>query len=207
MAMPWPTLGDLESQLQTTFTGRKVAVAVAALEAATEWISTRVGIGPATVVEVYLGDVPTGGTFTLTYGGATTDAIAYDATGATVQAAFEALAGVGAGNVTVSARPGSLYTVTFAGDLALQDVANITATSLLTGLVAQTVTVSHRIRGSATVPAPIFQAILLYAAKFYQRQNSPDGVAGTAENGLIRTGRYDSDAESLLGPYVGIGVA
>lgn len=59
-----------------------------------------------------------------------------------------------------------------------------------------------------SIPTPVRQAILLYAAKFYRRKDSPDGVAGTSENGLIRTGRYDSDAEQLLAPYLGLpGVA
>ena len=45
---------------------------------------------------------PTGGTFTLTAGGQTTTALAYNATTAVVQAALAALSSVGAGNVTVT---------------------------------------------------------------------------------------------------------
>lgn len=44
----------------------------------------------------------TGGTFTITFGGNTTSALDFDATAAQVQAALEALASIGAGNVEVS---------------------------------------------------------------------------------------------------------
>src|SRR5580765_1102805 len=51
---------------------------------------------------------PTGGGFTLTFGGHTTSALGYNATAAQVQAALEALAGIGSGNVlaTGGALPG-----------------------------------------------------------------------------------------------------
>ena len=55
----------------------------------------------------------TGGTFTLTYGGATTAAIAEAATAATVQARLTALTTVGTGKVTVSDNAGGPWTVTF----------------------------------------------------------------------------------------------
>lgn len=60
----------------------------------------------------------TGGTFTLTYGGATTAAIAYDAAASAVQAALAALASVGTGNVAVTGDAGGPWSVTFVGTLA-----------------------------------------------------------------------------------------
>ena len=63
---------------------------------------------------------PTGGTFTLSMGGATTDPIAYNATGATVQAALRALntgfpfGGSPAATVAVTGSAGGPYTATFA---------------------------------------------------------------------------------------------
>lgn len=51
-------------------------------------------------------DGATGGTFTLTYDGQTTGAIAYDALAATVQTALEGLGNIGAGNISVSGSPG-----------------------------------------------------------------------------------------------------
>lgn len=58
------------------------------------------------------------------------------------------------------------------------------------------------------IPEPVAQAILLYAAKFYRRRQTPDGVAGSADGvGVVRTGRYDADAEAMLAPYLVIGMA
>ena len=59
---------------------------------------------------------PTGGTFTLTYAGATTAAIPFGATSAQVVTALEALPNIGAGNVTGSggALPGTPVVITFA---------------------------------------------------------------------------------------------
>lgn len=62
---------------------------------------------------------PTGGTFTLSFGGATTAPIAYNAAAAAVQSALEALATVGTGGVVAGggALPGTPVTLTFAGNL------------------------------------------------------------------------------------------
>lgn len=46
---------------------------------------------------------PTAGTFTLTYNGSTTSALAYNASAATIQSALEGLSTIGTGNVTVTA--------------------------------------------------------------------------------------------------------
>ncbi|QJW98452.1 RHS repeat-associated core domain-containing protein [Frigoriglobus tundricola] len=71
------------------------------------------------VQDIVLTGSPTGGTFTLTFGGQTTSAIAYNASAATVQTALQALTSVGSGNVTVSAAPsGSGWEVWFTGTLA-----------------------------------------------------------------------------------------
>ena len=89
---------------------------------------------------------PTGGTFTLTIGGLTTAPIAYNASGATVQAAIQALntnaygfGGSPAGNATVSGS--GPYTVTFlAGGGAALISANGAA---LTGGTSPSVTVAQ----------------------------------------------------------------
>lgn len=52
------------------------------------------------------------------------------------------------------------------------------------------------------IPKPVRRSILLYSAKFYRRKDSPDGIAGQTQVGIIRTGRWDSDAESLLAIYL-----
>lgn len=75
----------------------------------------------------------TGGTFTLTFSGQTTSAIAYDATASAVNSALVALSNIGAGDVAVG-RNGSVYTISFIGALADTNVAQLTADdSSLTG--------------------------------------------------------------------------
>lgn len=71
------------------------------------------------VQSVTLTGTPTGGTFTLSFGGYTTSAIGYNASAATVDAALEALTSIGGGNVAVVAAPGgSGWDVRFTGALA-----------------------------------------------------------------------------------------
>lgn len=74
---------------------------------------------------VTLTDDTDGGTFTLTFEGDTTSALAWDATSATIQTALEALTSIGAGNVAVAGD--GPHTVTFDGDLAGQNVSLLTA--------------------------------------------------------------------------------
>lgn len=77
---------------------------------------------------------PTGGTFTLTYKGQTTAAIAFGATASAVQTALVALSTIGAGNVTCSGGPlpGSAVTISFTGALA-NDTTLLTHTDSFTG--------------------------------------------------------------------------
>lgn len=77
---------------------------------------------------------PTGGTFTLTYKGQTTAAIAYNAAAAAVQTALAALSTIGTGNVTCSGGPlpGTAVTIAFTGALA-NDTTLLTSTDSLTG--------------------------------------------------------------------------
>lgn len=92
---------------------------------------------------VTLTSSPTGGTFTLTYSGQTTSAIAYDASAATVDAALEALSNIGAGDVVVTGSAGGPWTVTFATALAGINVAEMTGSgSGLTGATVQTFAVA-----------------------------------------------------------------
>jgi RHS repeat-associated protein len=60
---------------------------------------------------------PTGGTFTLTFGGQTTSGIAYNASASTVQSALAALSSVGSGNVVVSPAVNGGWEVRFSGSL------------------------------------------------------------------------------------------
>jgi hypothetical protein len=94
---------------------------------------------------------PTGGSFTLTFGGQTTAAIAYNATAAAVQSALEALSSIGAGNVAATGGPlpGTAVTVTFREALGGANVAQMTATSSLTGGTSPAVAVATTTEGSA----------------------------------------------------------
>lgn len=88
---------------------------------------------------------PTGGTFTLTFQGETTDPIARNATAADVRAALAALPNVGSGDVETSGGPlpGSPVTVTFKGALQGQDLAQMTANAAgLTGGTSPAVNVT-----------------------------------------------------------------
>lgn len=92
--------------------------------------------------KVAISGSPTGGTFTLTVAGVATSALAYNASATDVQSALQTATGNASIAVTMS---GSTYTVTFPS--AMGDVAQMTATSSLTGGTSPTVTV----RSAATL--------------------------------------------------------
>lgn len=95
---------------------------------------------------------PTGGTFTLTWSGQTTAAIAWNATAAAVQSALAALSNIGAGNVQVTGANGGPYTVKFIGSLANTDVAAMTASGAgLTGGTSPGVTIATTTAGGADI--------------------------------------------------------
>lgn len=78
---------------------------------------------------------PSAGTFTLTYSGQTTGAIAYDASAATIQTALEALSNIAPGDVALTGGPlpATPVVVEFTGTLQRTDVATITVTDSVTG--------------------------------------------------------------------------
>ena len=75
---------------------------------------------------------PSGGTFTLTFNGQTTAALAYNITAGALQTALQGLVSIGANNCLVIGSPGQLYAVTFTGSLAgaSQPLITASATSL-----------------------------------------------------------------------------
>lgn len=83
---------------------------------------------------------PSGGTFTLSYGGQTTSALAYNASAAAVQAALIALSSVGPTDVAVTGTTLGTWVVTFQNSLGNQDVAKITgvATSIVGDMAEET---------------------------------------------------------------------
>lgn len=90
---------------------------------------------------------PTGGTFTLSYGGQTTSGLAYNISAANLLTALEDLSTVGSGNVTVTLSS-SVYTVTFVSSLAPQtpQIASptlLTAAASLSGGTSPGVTITN----------------------------------------------------------------
>lgn len=104
--------------------------------------------GEDAVQTVTISGTPTGGTFTLTFAGATTSAIAYNAASSAVQTALQALSTIGSGNALVTGSAGGPYTVTFAGDLAQTPVPLMTASgAALTGGSSPSVAVAQTTAG------------------------------------------------------------
>lgn len=116
--------------------------------------------GTNEVQTVTITGTPTGGTFTLTYAGQTTAGIAYNAIASAVQSALLALSNLDTGDVTVSGGPGpaTAWVVTFSGGLANENVAQMTATSSLTGGTTPAVAVTTTTGGVAGATAIGYQA-------------------------------------------------
>lgn len=93
-----------------------------------------------------------GGTFTITYAGQTTAAIAYNANAAAVQAALIALSNLDTGDIAVtgSGTSGSPFLLTFGGTLTHTNVAQVTATATgLTG-VTHTATIATTVSNATS---------------------------------------------------------
>ena len=78
------------------------------------------------IQKISLAEAAASGTFTLTYSGQTTAAIAYNASAATVDTELEALSNIAVGDVGVTGSAGGPWTVTFTGALAATNVVTIT---------------------------------------------------------------------------------
>lgn len=105
----------------------------------------------ATVNEVQtltITGTPTGGTWTATFNGETTDDIAFDASAATVQAELAGLSTIKAANVLVTGSAGGPYTVTFVGALGATDLPLIVTADALTGGTTPEVTVVETTAGA-----------------------------------------------------------
>lgn len=114
---------------------------------------------------------PTGGTFTLTWSGQTTAAIAYNATAAAVQTALEALSNIAPGDITVTGNAGGPYTVTWGGVHLGDDVAALTASGAsLTGGTTPGVTIATTTAGGSAGAADgsqVFAGFLYTETSFY----------------------------------------
>jgi hypothetical protein len=129
--------------------------------------------GTNEVQTVTITGTPTGGTFTLTFGGQTTSSIAYNAISSAVQTAFQALSTVGTGNATVTGGPGpgTPYVITFGGALGSTNVANITATGSFTGGTSPAIAVAN------TTPGVAGTTVIGYRAPAVNVDPNPNGIA------------------------------
>ncbi len=98
---------------------------------------------------VAIDDATSSGTFTLTYSGQTTAAIAYNANAAAVQSALEALSNIEVGDVEVTGGPGpgTDWVVEFKATLGSTDVAMMTGNGTLLVGGSTTVTITETIKG------------------------------------------------------------
>jgi hypothetical protein len=55
--------------------------------------------------------------------------------------------------------------------------------------------------GFATIPTAIRQATILASLRAYKRYESPTGVLGFSDMGVVRVGRLDPDVQRLIDPY------
>jgi hypothetical protein len=55
--------------------------------------------------------------------------------------------------------------------------------------------------GFASIPSAIKQATILASLRAYKRYESPTGVLGFSDMGVVRVGRLDPDVERLVSPY------
>ena len=101
--------------------------------------------GVSAVQLVTILGAPTGGTFTLSFGGQLTTALPFNATASAVQVALGALSIIGSTNISVSGN--GPYTVTFIGDLATCPVDLIVGISNLTGGTNPSVQVTNLVTG------------------------------------------------------------
>lgn len=120
--------------------------------------------GTNEVQRITVTGTPTGGTFTISWSGQTTAAIAYNATAAAVQSALEALSNIGVGEVAVSGGPlpGAVVNVTFQNGLGGKDQVAMTTTDSFTGGSAPASAVTTPTAGvRGTYRGAAFGAILL----------------------------------------------
>lgn len=127
--------------------------------------------GGHSVQNISITGAPTGGTFTLTYSGQTTAAIAFNASAAAVESAIAALSNVGAGMVRVSGGPGPATAWNVV--LFLASPAAFTHTDSLTGGTTPAVAVADSASAATINIAAHKNAVLLATRPF---QDIPQGT-------------------------------
>jgi hypothetical protein len=103
--------------------------------------------GTNAIQSVTITGAPAAGTFTLTFGGQTTPALAITATAAQVQLALQGLSSIGLGNVLVTGPAGGPWQVTFQGTKGNQPQTLMTTANTFTGGTTPGVTVANVVVG------------------------------------------------------------
>ncbi|WP_399554147.1 hypothetical protein OG582_40835 (plasmid) [Streptomyces anulatus] len=113
---------------------------------------------------------PTGGTFTITWSGQTTAALAYNATAAQVQTALEALSNIAPGDVAVTGAAGGPWTLTWGGTQLGENVAQPTTTETFTGGTTPDITIATTTAGgtaASATGADVFVGFLFTEVSFF----------------------------------------
>ncbi len=150
--------------------------------------------GTSEVQTVTITGSPTGGTFTLTFDGATTAAIAYNAAASAVQAALEALPNITAGDVTVTGSAGGPYTITFAGQYTGTNVGALTATGSLTGGSSPAVGIATTTGGGSAGSGGAETAAGVLFNSTEMRSGGPDVGAPLLWRGVIVVAKLPSNS-------------
>lgn len=143
----------------------------------TNWQSLDALVTAANAVQrVTITGTPTGGNFTLTYDGATTGNIAYNASAADVKTALEALSTIGTGDIATAggALPGAFVTVTFQNALGNRNVPAMTASGAgLTGGTGPAVAITTTTQGNPASPVFRTPAVMPTSVYFRLRAITP----------------------------------
>jgi hypothetical protein len=111
------------------------------------------------------------------------------------------------GNATITAEVGDGTMWTTLTDVTAYPENAVAKGEAITGLVSQTNWANYRLArvtakwGWPSVPAAVAQATLLQATRARKRLDSPEGVAGSSEWGLVRIPYFDPDVKAMLAPY------
>ena len=161
-------------------------------------------IGNNEIQKITITGTPTGGSFTVTYGGVTSAAIAWNATADLIRQRLEAMSSIGAGNVKVWGGQLPTYEVyiEFIGDLGLTNVAAMTTTDSLTGGSSPATAV-------ATLIAGVAGDGLYYACSKTKLTIGAAPTGTAASGGALAAGDYsigytfaNPSGESALSPVV-----
>ena len=117
------------------------------------------------------------------------DGVTYDTTWTTSDYQLEPLNGVAGGLVTPYTRIRAVGNYLLPA-WATGTIYNLEASMQVTGVF-----------GWAAVPTAIRQATVILAMRLFKRLDSPLGVTGFGDMGVMRVGRFDPDVESLVGPF------